>query len=382
MKASSYLRLLLLPIVALVTPCCALREASPSPPASIIPSPTGTGVPVQPSLPPTSASTATSTREPQDTLQPAGKATPHAVTLGPGEPLTTLKGRVDAAQTDRYLLRGDWTDAVEIEVEASERMTFVFEDEDGIVLLKTTGHHTLWRGEPPATETSLIEIRSRETAHYTITLALRPAAIEPSIEVITPNGDEVWLEGSTQTIVWRSSGVEKVDIEVASGGKPLGHVALGVDAAAEEYAWDIPVGLISNFGVTESDAMRVRVSDHDNPSLYAETDDPFTVRCTRIEFEPGATSTTITGTLQAGRREYRYAFRGSAGQALEMVISPPRLRVDVWGVTEGSTWQIPAGEQKLSVPALPATQEYLITLISTSSDEDQAWEYVLDISIE
>lgn len=381
-KANLYLRLLLLPVVALVTACCALRETSPSSPASTFPSPTDTGVPVRPSLSPTVGPTVTSTADPQGTLQPAELATPHVVTLGPGELLTTLKGRVDADKTDRYLLRGDWTEAVEIEAEASKRMTLVFEDEDGIVLLKTTGHHTSWRGEPPTTETSLIEIRSRERAHYTITLALRPAAVEPSIEVVAPDGDEIWLEGSTQTMMWRSSGVEKVDVEVASGGKPLGHVALGVDAAEEEYAWDIPVGLISNFGVTESDAMRVRISDHDNPNLYAETDDPFTVRCPRIEFESGATSTTITGTLPAGRREYRYAFRGSAGQGLEIVVSPPRLRVDVLGVTEGSTWQIPAGEQNLSVPTLPATQEYLVTLMNTSSDEDQAWEYVLDISIQ
>lgn len=97
------------------------------------------------------------------------------------------------------------------------------------------------------------------------------------ITVISPNGGETWMEGETYRIRWHSTGIEQVNIAVATGGKDLGHVALDVDAEAGEYAWTIPQGFVSGFGPSESDTMRIRVYDARDPDLYDENDEFFTV---------------------------------------------------------------------------------------------------------
>lgn len=209
-----------------------------------------------------------------------------------------------------------------------------------------------------------------------------PTAVMPSdeasIEVITPNGGEVWLEGSTHEILWRSSGIETVDVEAASGGKPW-VLAVDVNASSGQLVWEIPVGLISNFGIARSDAMRVRVSGSDYPQVYDESDEPFTVKTPRIEFEPGAEAATVTGTLQSEGSQYRYVLKASGDQTMEIEVSPPQVEVNVWGAEEGSTWQIPTGQKRLRIVSLPATQDYFLTLANPSSDESV--RYALDVTI-
>ena len=100
----------------------------------------------------------------------------------------------------------------------------------------------------------------------------------PSITVTAPNGGEVWVEGKTYRIRWQSAGVDRVNIAAASGGKDLGHLAFEVDADAGGYEWTIPEGFVSSFGPSQSDAMRIRIYDADDPDVYDENDDPFTVR--------------------------------------------------------------------------------------------------------
>jgi outer membrane protein assembly factor BamB len=200
------------------------------------------------------------------------------------------------------------------------------------------------------------------------------------IKVISPNGAEEWLEGSTHELAWRSSDVAKIDIEVASGGKPLGHVALAVDTTSGRYPWKIPVGLISNFGVAASDAMRVRISSSEDPSVYDENDDAFTVRCPRIQFQAGAASSSVTGTLDADSTRFRYVLDAAAGQTVEIHISPAQVGIDVWGAEDGSTWELPAaGKSDLIIPSLPRSQDYFITLISAAGTE--AIDYTLEVAV-
>lgn len=99
---------------------------------------------------------------------------------------------------------------------------------------------------------------------------------EQSINILSPNGGEVWIEGNTYNITWDSSGIEKVNLAVACGGKAW-DIAFGVGAKSGVYSWKIPDGLISGFGITKSDAMKVRVYDEKNSSIYGENDNYFTI---------------------------------------------------------------------------------------------------------
>lgn len=374
--------LLLLTIVNSTMACSRLDQPSPSPPPGITSTWTKAPPATQASISATATPTTVPTAESSPTPEPAAAVTPHPLTLEPGEPSSTLEGLLDPGETVRYQVHVREGEGLEITLEAPHRIAVTFQDEDGDVLLQSTGQQISWRGDGWTASSGLIEIRATlESTPYTLTVSLLPAPGGPSIEILMPNGGEVWSEGSTHTIVWRSSGVETVDIEVASGGKPLGHVAFGVDAESNELAWDLPVGLVSDFGVVESDGMRLRISSSEDPSVADQNDAPFTIQCPRIEFEPGATSTTITGTLTAGGT-YRYALEASAEQTVELEASPSGLKVEVQGISDGSTWRIPAGERRLTIPSLPTSQDYFITLTSTPSEEDQTVEYTLDISIQ
>lgn len=268
---------------------------------------------------------------------------------------------------------------MDVTVEAPEQVGLAIMGEDTLLLRHPVDEAPSWRGEIPSTQDIFIEITSIEATDYTLILTIPPLSSESSIEVVVPDGGEIWSEGSTHAVLWHAFGVDKVDIAVASGGKPLGHVALGLDATSGQTLWEIPVGLISNFGTARSDVMRVRVSSSGNPQLYDENDSPFTIRCPRIQFAPGTRATALMGTLDPGRGQYRYVVRASAGQRMEMEISPAQIKVDVWGAEDGSTWTIPAGQSELTIAALPANQDYFVTLTNESLDE--AGDYVLDIAI-
>jgi hypothetical protein len=296
-----------------------------------------------------------------------------------GETSIIREGQLEQDETDRYALRVPEGQRIETRVRAAGQIGLTVRAKDRTLFEQSADEEIAWRGDPPTSEDLLIEVSATEAIDYSLSVTLLSSPVEPSIQVITPNGGEVWLEGTTHPIVWESSGVDQVDIEVASGGKPW-LVGVDVDGASGQLHWQIPVGLISNFGVASSDAMHVRIFSSDHPLVYDENDDPFTVRCPRIQFEPGTTAATVTGTLASNGGRYRYAIRASAGQTMEIGISPSRFEVNLWGPEDGSTWHISTGEHELTVVTLPATQDYFITLTNPSPDE--TLDYVLEISIE
>jgi hypothetical protein len=301
------------------------------------------------------------------------------IVFEPGETSAILSGDLDARETDHYALQAREEQTLDVVVDAPHQVGLTVVGANGVPLKRYVDEEMSWRGELPATQDYFIELNALEVTTYTLTVTLPPLSSEASIEVTSPNGTEEWHEGSAHDIAWRSSGVEKVDIEVASGGKPLGHVALALDATAGQHRWEIPVGLVSNFGVASSDAMRVRVYSSDDPGLYDENDDPFTVSCPRIRLEPGTTSQSITGTLDADDDRFRYVVGATEGQAIELRISPARIGIDVWGVEDGSTWELPAEQSNLTIASLPETQDYFITLKTAAGSE--AVDYTLQLAI-
>jgi len=104
-------------------------------------------------------------------------------------------------------------------------------------------------------------------------------AREPFLQIISPRGGEVWTEGETRRIRWRSEGIERVGIAVAVGGKDRGHLtgAGGIGARSGHFDWTIPGGFVTGFGVPRSDQVRVMVYDLDRPSL-SRVSGPFTIR--------------------------------------------------------------------------------------------------------
>ena len=99
------------------------------------------------------------------------------------------------------------------------------------------------------------------------------------VEVIAPNGGEVWAEGETHEIRWKSEGVAEVQIAVAVGEKDKGHLGSGspIDAQQGRFAWTIPQGFVTGFGVSKASNVRVMIYDARHREIYDISDGSFTI---------------------------------------------------------------------------------------------------------
>ncbi len=64
------------------------------------------------------------------------------------------------------------------------------------------------------------------------------STIPSSITVLSPNGGERWAIGNTYEITWKSSGTDKVHIDITSGSSAYTLVS-GIPASAGKYSWTI-----------------------------------------------------------------------------------------------------------------------------------------------
>ncbi|MFO7918892.1 MAG: hypothetical protein R6V13_12530 [Anaerolineae bacterium] len=265
----------------------------PSSPTPEVPTPTPTASPS--STVPTVTSTATTASEPQATPT-ASQAT--RIQFAPDATSARLTGNLEASGPRRYVLRALGGQTMEVSVltpSSSARLSI--RGADGTVLKAYGEGGVGWRGELPSTQDYFLEVSGPKEMSYTLEINIPPSTSESPIRVVSPIGGARWLEGETYNIVWKALNVQRVDIGVALGGKDRGFIATDVPASEGRYAWTIPTGFVSDFGIAESNAVRVRVSDSANSSVYDENDAPFTISCPRIRFAPGATSTVVEGNL-------------------------------------------------------------------------------------
>ncbi|MBW2039376.1 MAG: hypothetical protein JRI46_07255 [Deltaproteobacteria bacterium] len=123
---------------------------------------------------------------------------------------------------------------------------------------------------------------------------------KPFIKLITPNGGEIWIEGKTYEIKWKSRGVDKVYISVAMGGKDKGHLGEGgkIDAKRGRFSWTIPVGFVTGFGILKAENMRIVIHDAQNRDIFDVSDNYFTIK---------GTSALSDLVIYEGQDEYREA---------------------------------------------------------------------------
>ena len=80
------------------------------------------------------------------------------------------------------------------------------------------------------------------------------SSVHPSITVLSPNGGEIWKQGETHQISWKSSGLQSsdkiyIDLITPSGGISGGSFANILDKIAiavpdtGSFSWTIPVGI-------------------------------------------------------------------------------------------------------------------------------------------
>jgi hypothetical protein len=90
----------------------------------------------------------------------------------------------------------------------------------------------------------------------------------------------------------------------------------------------------------------------------------------RIEFEPGATSATVTGQTVDGNIA-SYAVAAQGGQTMDIVLSPePNVAaLTVWGFSDGQPYMRAQMGSTTFNMQLPSTQDYIINIVPQGGQE-------------
>ena len=94
-----------------------------------------------------------------------------------------------------------------------------------------------------------------------------------SIQLLSPVGNETWKIGSTHTILWNSSQIQYVRIELSTtGGTSWRAIANSVPASTGRYEWTISH---NNYNATKE--ARIRIYDVNDPSSISQSAANFTI---------------------------------------------------------------------------------------------------------
>ncbi|MDD8012867.1 MAG: M6 family metalloprotease domain-containing protein, partial [Acidobacteriota bacterium] len=109
-------------------------------------------------------------------------------------------------------------------------------------------------------------VTSSQTTNYT-------AQAVPPLQVISPNGGEIWQQGTIHAIAWTGYAAANVKIEYSSNnGGAWTTVIASTPAASGSYSWTVPSDPSAN--------CLVRVSDEGNASNYDSSNGVFTISLT------------------------------------------------------------------------------------------------------
>ena len=117
-------------------------------------------------------------------------------------------------------------------------------------------------------------INTSERIHFT-----PPSGV---ITVVSPNGSESWLAGSSQIISWTDDIAENVMIELYKGGSFQSFISTGTSSDGSS-TWDIPLSLASGSDYT------IKITSVDSVNVFDFSDANFTI------FPPAITVTTPNG---------------------------------------------------------------------------------------
>ncbi len=141
---------------------------------------------------------------------------------------------------------------------------------------------------------------------------------EPTVHVVSPDGGETWMAGTTQVITWTSAYVDKVKLEYSSNaGTEWVVIAESVDAGAGMYSWKVPD--------TPAETFMIRISDVSDAGTFDGSDDVFTVTP-----PPGITVTAPNGgqTWNAGTNQ-------TIGWTAESITA---VKIE-YSTDNGATWE-------------------------------------------
>ena len=109
-----------------------------------------------------------------------------------------------------------------------------------------------------------------------------------SISLTSPNGGENWIIGNSYNITWSSSNITNVKIDyTTNSGSNWINIISSTSASAGSYNWTVPN--------TPSSQYMVRISDAANDSVYAESQEVFSIKfSTLLLVSPADSSNNVS----------------------------------------------------------------------------------------
>jgi hypothetical protein len=99
--------------------------------------------------------------------------------------------------------------------------------------------------------------------------------ISRGVTIISPNGGEIYKAGTSQVITWTTNYEAQVKISLFTGSWWMVNSG-SIPASQGSFEWTVPFYASSN-------SCRIRISDVNNPGLYDESDNPFTINIFPID---------------------------------------------------------------------------------------------------
>ncbi|MFN0156707.1 MAG: YCF48-related protein [Bacteroidota bacterium] len=173
-----------------------------------------------------------------------------------------------------------------------------------------------------------------------------PVSNAQAVNLVSPNGGEIWQYGTTQQIRWTTSNVTNVRIEYRSApGQPWQSIASSTPASHGSYAWSVP-------GTPTTEA-RVRISDASDTSPLDSSSVSFAITAASIAIQPGVVNFGSVTVGQTRRDTVRITNSGNA----TLVVYNASLSSSLFGV----------GRSSLTIPA--GSSDTLSVLFSPSADQ-------------
>ncbi|HRG58886.1 MAG TPA: YCF48-related protein [Bacteroidia bacterium] len=107
----------------------------------------------------------------------------------------------------------------------------------------------------------------KDSSNYLFSIVALPSPIE----VLTPNGGEIWYTGFQQAIMWTAMSISSVNIEISYDlGNSWNLIETNYPASSGYYLWDA----ISNFSTQSA---LIKISDASDSSVFDISNFPFTI---------------------------------------------------------------------------------------------------------
>ena len=298
------------------------------------------------------------------TIPPLSPGEPRRIQFQPGATSATVASQIEQQGLERWVLGALGGQMMTVSL-ASPKGDVLFNvvGADGVPMKRYVDGETYWRGQLPATQDYFIEaISVGDATEYElmVTICAR-IEFEPGTTWATVSG-HVEPKGAGCYVVRAFAG-QRMEVTIRSPQNDVLLTIVGADGVPlkryvdGEAQWRGQLHSTQDYFI-QADYFGEQSSAYELTVSISPLSLPEPMR---IQFQPGATSATVQGTLEPSVY-HRYVLRALRGQTMEVHVAPGEaIDIAVKG-QDGSFWSAYAWESVLIIGTLPTTQDYVITL--------------------